>query len=212
MKQCQIALVGENINWITQGVMHYSIQKLILFTTPTEEFRKKAEDIKEILGGNQGSTTPIQIEIETVEGDKLTDFSAAMKTILKSHNPKEWLFNINATAGLSSWQLLSYFITMQYRDRFVKFFVIRKDTSEILEFPFKILTNSEQIICSCLGEGANTVDSLKRCYQQKTKKESVSNSFISKYMSSLENMGLIKEHFENRKKIFELTKLGRFYY
>ena len=47
MKICQIALIGENTEWVLRGILLYKTDKLILVSTNTTEIIEKANENKE---------------------------------------------------------------------------------------------------------------------------------------------------------------------
>ena len=56
-----------------------------------------------------------------------------------------------------------------------------------------------------------TTDELKQSYSEIYSKKEVSNALISRYLNWLDEKGLISQKRSGRKKIFNVTKIGKYY-
>lgn len=51
----------------------------------------------------------------------------------------------------------------------------------------------------------------KKYYVSKTQTETISNAFISKYLSHLKEIDIVQERRDGKIKVFSLTKMGKYY-
>ena len=106
MKVCQIALIGENIEWVLRGIFIYKTNKLILISTNNSEFIEKANEIKERLLDSEFEKSPLDIEHLIIEGENPIEFSRILKNTILQHHKKGFNIEINATTGLRIWKSL----------------------------------------------------------------------------------------------------------
>ncbi len=211
MKVCQIATVGENIEWILKGLLLYRANKLVLVSTTDPNFIDKINEIKDRLLDPNFEMTPIDIEEKLIESEDPLEFISIFKEAVLENYKKGYQIEINATAGLRVWQLLGYFTKIQLKKLVSKFFIINKRNNEPIIFPHRILSNTEQIFIDSIGHEKRNVEELKQIYE-KLKNKEVTLSLISKYLAKLREQKLILELRESGKKYFTLTELGKIYH
>ncbi len=210
MKTCQIATVGENIEWILKGLLIFNANKLILISTSNPEFLKKIIDIKNRLIDPEFEFKPLEIEEIIIESENPFEFIKILKKIILENGRKGFQIEVNSTAGLTIWQTLSYFIAIQLREFVRNYFIINKQKGDAFSLPLLILNKTEQTFLDLLGEKTLNIEDLKTEYENFKKKE-VSVGLISKYLTKLKEKKLIQESKVERFKFFRLTELGRIY-
>ena len=75
-------------------------------------------------------------------------------------------------------------------------------------YPIDKLTDTEQFLVDIIGAQEITISEIKEEYTRLTDKKPVSSSLISRYLSGLENKGLVSSYWEGRNKLFKLTEYG----
>ena len=209
-KVCQIALVGQNIEWILKGILLYNTNKLILISTNNPEFIEKIDEVKKRLLDEEFEKSPIEIENITIAGDDQIEFSKTLKKLIIQNYNEGYRIEINATAGLRVWQILGFFISLQLENIIDLYFIINKKTAEPIIFPILILSKTEQIFLNIISENNMSIEEIKQKYSE-YKNKHVSLGLLSKYLGKLKDKGIIKEAKSKKKKYFMLTKLGKFY-
>ena len=210
MKVCQIALIGENIEWVLKGILLYKTNKLILISTNNSEFIEKVNEIKERLLDSEFQKAPLDIEHLVIEGEDHIEFSRILKNTILQHHKKGFNIEINATAGLRIWQILGYFIKLQLDDLIDMFFIIDKRTGEPIIFPPELLSKTEQLFLDIISEEKMSIEDINIKYSE-SKDKKVSLGLISKYLGKLREKNLILESKIKKKKYFELADLGKIY-
>ncbi len=210
MKICQIATVGENIEWILKGLLIFKANKLVLISTSDPEFIKKIQEIKKRLLDPDFKTDPLEIKEILIESEDPLEFITNFKKVILENFNNGYQIEINATAGLRVWQILSYFTKIQFKDIIKKYFIINKMNGLPLIFPPSILNKTEQTILDIIGSSKKNLKEVKH-YYEKNKGKIVSISLISKYISKLKDRDLVQESKLKKIKYFELTHLGKIY-
>ena len=210
MKVCQIALIGENIEWILKGILLYKTNKLILISTNNSEFIEKANEIKRRLLDSDFEKSPLDIEHLVIKGEDPIEFSRMLKNTILQHHQKGFSIEINATAGLRVWQVLGYFIKLQLGDLIDLYFIINKRTGEPIIFPPGLLSKTEQLFLDIISEEKMSIEDINIKYSE-SKDKKVSLGLISKYLGKLKEKNLILESKTKKKKYFELADLGKIY-
>ena len=210
MKICQIATVGENIEWILKGLLLFKANKLVLISTSDPKFTKKIEEIKKRLLDPEFETNPLEIEERIIESEDPLDFITIFKNTILENFKIGYQIEVNATAGLRVWQLLGYFTKIQLKNIINSFFILNKKSGEPIIFPPSILSATEQLILDVIGNGEKNIEKIKEKYELSKAKE-VSKGLISKYLTKLKEKNLIEESTKNKFKFFKLTKLGKIY-
>ena len=82
MKICQIATVGENIEWILKGLLVFKANKLVLISTSDPGFVKKTNDLKDRLSDAKFEFKPLDIEIKIIEKEDPLEFIHLLKTVI----------------------------------------------------------------------------------------------------------------------------------
>ena len=154
-KICQIALVGQNIEWILKGILLYNTNRLILISTNNIEFIEKIDDVKQRLLDAAFEKSPIEIEHLIIEGEDPIEFSTILKKKIIQLHKDGYKIEINATAGLRVWQILGFFISLQLEDFIELYFIINKKTGEPIVFPTEILSKTEQLFLDIISEKKN---------------------------------------------------------
>ena len=142
MKICQIATIGENIEWIIKGVTSSRVDKLILISSNETRFLEKVKDIKDRLSDPNFEMNPIEISEEIIDGKDILKFLKVLKESIFECKKNDCLVEINATAGLRIWQLLGYFTAIQLNAYVKNFFIIDKQNGLNLNLPLIILLNN----------------------------------------------------------------------
>ncbi len=210
MKVCQIAIVGENIEWILKGLLLFKANKLVLISTSDPEFTNKIKEIKDRLLDPKFEMIPIEIEEKLIESEVLLEFINIFKETVLENYKKGYQIEINATAGLRVWQLLSYFTKIQLKDLIDKYFIINKRSGEPILFPPKILSKTEQLILDLIGSEEKDIEQIKEIYE-KAKGKEVSKALMSKYLTKLKEKNLVEESTKNKFKFFKSNELGKMY-
>ena len=210
MKVCQIAFIGENIEWILRGILIYKTNKLILISTNNSEFIEKVKEIKERLLDPEFEKSPLEIEHLIIELEDPIEFSKTLKNAILQQNKKGFNIEINATAGLRIWQILGYFINLQLENLIDLYFIINKRTGEPIIFPTGLLSKTEQLFLDLISEERMSIEDITKKYSE-FKNKMVSLGLISKYIGKLKDKNLILESKNKKKKYFELTDLGKIY-
>lgn len=210
MKVCQIATIGENIEWIFKGLLLCQANKLILVSTNELRFKEKVKEIKKRLLDSQFEVNPLEIEEKIVEGHNILDFIKILKDTILENTIQGYSIEINATAGLTMWQILGYFTAMQLENVVHKFFIINKQKGEALILPLGTLSKTEQLIIDIIKNGSLSIEDIKKAYEN-LKSKKVSVALISKYLVKLKDRGLVSESKIERFKYFDLTSLGKMY-
>jgi len=210
MKICQIAIVGENIEWILKGLISFRANKLILISTSDPEFVKKINDIKDRLSDPKFELKLIEIEELLIESKDLLEFVKIFKNTVLENFEQQYQIEINATAGLRVWQILSYFIKIQLKDIVRNYFIINKQTGEPIIFPPSILSKTEQMILDTIGMEKRSIEQIKQSYET-LKGRTVTPALISKYLIKLKEKELVYESKIQKLKYFKLTDLGKIY-
>ena len=210
MKICQIAFIGENIEWILRGILINKTNKLILISTNNIEFIEKVMEIKERLQSLEFEMAPLEIEHVSIDLEDPSEFSTTLKRTILQQYKKGFNIEINATAGLRIWQILGYFITLQLENLINSYFVIDKRTGEPIIFPSEILSKTEQLFLDIISEGKMSIDEISKSYSE-FKNKKVSLGLFSKYLGKLKDKNLILESKIRKRKYFELTDLGKIY-
>lgn len=209
-KTCQIATIGENIEWIIRGIILFKANKLILISTENSIYLEKINELKKRLLDKQFEINPIEIEEIIIEGTDPLIFVNSLKECILKNVKQGYSIEINATAGLRVWQILSYFISIQLKKIIQKFFIINKQKGEAIIFPLEILNKTEQLILDIISNQSKKIEEIRQSYEEfKSKKVSV--GLISKYLTKLKEKKLINENKKERFKKFELTTLGLIY-
>lgn len=209
-KICQIATVGENIEWIIKGILLFKAHKLTLISTSESKFLDKIKEIKKRLLDPQFETNPIEIEEKIVDKQDALTFVKALKEIVFKNYEQGYIIEINATAGLTAWQLLAYFTSIQLKKQVRNFFIIDKQKGEAFDLPPGVLSKTEQLILDIIDIESKNIEEIKELYK-KNKGKNVSNALISKYLTKLREKNLISEFKSEKLKFFELTYLGHLY-
>ena len=110
MKICQIAFIGNNIEWILKGLLIYSTHKLLIISTKDSEYIKKTEEIKTRLTDPKFELVPVEIMEIFIEIGNPAEFVKALKKIIVENYKDGYKIDINATTGLRVWQILAYSI------------------------------------------------------------------------------------------------------
>jgi len=210
MKVCQIATVGENIEWILKGLLLFRTDKLVLISTSDPKFVMKITEIKERLLDPEFETMPLEIQEKIIESEDPLEFTGVLKKTILENFHDDYEIEINATAGLRVWQILCYFTKIQFKDIIRKYFIINKKNGQPIIFPPSILNKTEQIILDTIGLNKKNIKQIKQNYE-KHKGIKVSVSLISKYITKLKEKNLISESKVNKLKYLELTRLGKIY-
>ena len=210
MKICQIAFIGENIEWVLRGILIYKTNKLILISTNNSKFIEKVKEIKERLLDPEFEKPPLEIEHFIIELEDPIEFSRTLKKAILHHHKKGFNIEINATAGLRIWQILGYFINLQLGDLIDLYFIINKRTGEPIIFPTGLLSKTEQLFLDIISEENLSIEDITKKYSD-FKNKNVSLGLISKYLGKLKEKNLILESKSKKKKYFELTDLGKMY-
>lgn len=210
MKVCQIATVGENIEWILKGLLLFRTDKLVLISTSDPKFVMKITEIKERLLDPEFETMPLEIQEKIIESEDPLEFTDVLKKTILENSHDNYEIEINATAGLRAWQILCYFTKIQFKDIIRKYFMINKKNGQPIIFPPSILNKTEQIILDIIGLNKKNIKQIKQNYE-KLKSKKVSVSLISKYITKLKEKNLISESKVNKLKYLELTRLGKIY-
>jgi hypothetical protein len=210
MKVCQIATVGENIEWILKGLLLFETNKLVLISTNEPEFVNKIKNIRERLSDPKFEINPIVIEEFLINNGDPIEFLRVFKKSILDNFKDGFQIEINATAGLRVWQLLGYFAKIQLSNFIRKYFIIHKQSGEPVIFPPEILSKTEQIILDIIGNNDGKIEDIKEVYE-KIKGKEVSKGLMSKYLTKLKEKNLITEMIKNKFKYFELTDVGTFY-
>lgn len=209
-KVCQIALVGQNIEWILKGILLYQTNKLILISTDSSEIKEKIAEVKKRLLDVEFEKSPIEIENIIIDGENPIEFSNNLKKLIIQHNKEGYKIKINATAGLRVWQILSFFVSLQLEDIVELFFIIDKRTTEPIVFPTAILSKTEQLFLDIISKEKMSIKQIKQKYSEYKDKD-VSLGLLSKYLGRLKEKELIEESKIKKRKYFELSGLGQFY-
>ncbi len=210
MKVCQIATVGENIEWILRGLLLFKANKLVLVSTTDPEFINKIKDIRERLLDPKFETSPIDIEEKLIKSEDLLEFINVFKEIILENFKNGYQIEINATAGLRVWQLLGYFIKIQLKDFIDKYFIINKRSGEPIILPPSVLSKTEQLILDVIGNEEKNIEKIKEIYE-KIKGKDVSKGLMSKYLTKLKEKDLVEESIKNKFKFFKSSELGKIY-
>ncbi len=210
MKICQIATVGENIEWILKGLLVFKANKLVLISTSNPEFITKTQEIKKRLLDPDFEINPLDIKEVIIESEDPLEFITNLKKIILENFNNGYRIEINATAGLRVWQILSYFTKIQFEDIVRKYFIINKKNGQPIIFPPNILKKTEQTILDIIGFNKKNMKDIKQHYE-KNKCKRVSISLISKYLTKLNEKNLIQVSKLKKIKYFELTNLGKIY-
>jgi len=210
MKVCQIATVGENIEWVLKGLTLSKVDKLILISTSDSQFVEKITEIKNRLLDPMFEKNPVDIEEKIIESKNPLEFIKILKETILENYKAGYQIDINATAGLRAWQLLGYFTAIQLNNLVKKFFIINKQKGEALILPPEILSKTEQLVLDIINNEAKSIEEIKRTYEN-LKDKKVSVGLISKYLAKLKEKDLIHEFKRERFKYFELTHLGKIY-
>lgn len=210
MKICQIATVGENIEWILKGLILFKTNKLVLISTAELEFTNKIKEIKERLLDPDFETIPLDIEEKIIESKDPLEFITTFKKTILENFKNGYEIEINATAGLRVWQLLGYFTKIQLKNLIRRYFIINKRSGEPIIFPPYILSKTEQMILDIIGLEKKNIEEIKYSYE-KLKDKAVTSALISKYLTKLKDNNLIFESKDRKIKFLELTDLGKLY-
>lgn len=210
MKICQIATIGENIEWIIKGVTSSKVDKLILISTNETHFLEKIKDIKERLLDPNFEMNPIEISEEIIGGKDILKFLKVLKETILECNKNNYFVEINATAGLRIWQLLGYFTAIQLSDYVKNFFIIDKQNGLNLNLPLVILGKTEEIILNIIKDEKKSMEQIKKSYGIYKGKD-VSYGLVSKYLTKLREKNLVKVYIRNKHKFFESSDLGKIY-
>ena len=116
MKICQIATVGENIEWILKGLLLFRTDKLVLISTSDPKFVMKITEIKERLLDPAFETMPLEIQEKIIESEDPLEFTGVLKKTILENFHDDYEIEINATAGLRVWQILGYFTKIQFKN------------------------------------------------------------------------------------------------
>ncbi|MFX1457771.1 MAG: hypothetical protein ACFFDB_20575, partial [Promethearchaeota archaeon] len=171
MKVCQIATVGENIEWILKGLLLFKANKLVLISTSDPEFTNKIKEIKDRLLDPKFEMIPIEIEEKLIKNDDVLEFINIFKETVLENYKEGYQIDINATAGLRVWQLLGYFTKIQLKDQINMYFIINKRSGEPILFPPNILSKTEQLILDLIGNEENDIEQIKDIYEKTKGKE-----------------------------------------
>ena len=210
MKVCQIATVGENIEWLLKGLLLFKANKLVLISTSDPEFTKKIGEIKKRLLDPSFETIPLEIEEKIIESEDPLEFITIFKNAILENFKSGYQIEVNATAGLRVWQLLGYFTKIQLKNMVNLYFIINKKSGEPIIFPPSILSATEQLLLDVIGNEEKNIEKIKENYELFKAKE-VSKGLISKYLTKLKEKNLIEESTKNKFKFFKSTKLGKIY-
>jgi len=210
MKICQIATIGENIEWIIKGVTSSKVDKLILISTNDTHFLEKIKDIKHRLLDPNFEMNPIEISEKIIESKDILKFLKVLKESILECNKNDYFVEINATAGLRIWQLLGYFTAIQLSDSVKKFFIIDKQNGHNLILPLQILGKTEEIILNILKDEMKNIEQIKKSYEI-IKGKNVSYTLISKYLTKLKEKNLVNIHIKEKYKYFESSDFGKIY-
>ena len=210
MKICQIATIGENIEWIIKGVTSSKVDKLILISTNETHFLEKIKDIKERLLDPNFEMNPIEISEEIIESRDILKFIKVLKEIILECNKNDYFVEINATAGLRIWQLLGYFTAIQLNGYVKNFFIIDKQNGLNLNLPLVILGKTEEIILDIIKDEMKNIEQIKKSYEIYKKKD-VSYGLIWKYITKLKEKNLVNVYIRDKHKFFESSDLGKIY-
>ncbi len=140
MRICHIATIGENIEGILKGLLLFKANKLVLISATDFEFKNKIKDIKDRLLDPKFQMTLIDIEEKLIESKNLLEFIMIFKEVILENYENGYQIEINLTAGPRVWQLLGYFIKIQFKDIIDKYFIINKRNGEPIIFPPNILS------------------------------------------------------------------------
>ena len=210
MKICQIATVGENIEWILKGLLIFKANKLVLISTTDPEFTKKIKEIRGRLLDPKFETIPIDIEERLIKSENPLEFINTFKEIILQNFKNGFQIEINATAGLRVWQLLGYFTKIQLKNFIDKYFIINKRTGEPIIFPPNILSKTEQLILDIIGNEEKNIEKIKEIYE-KFKGKEVSKGLMSKYLTKLKEKDLVEESIKSKFKFFIQSEIGKNY-
>ncbi len=210
LKVCQIATVGENIEWIIKGLLLFKADKLLLISTSDPNFLEKIKEIKERLLDPKFERPPLDIEEIIIESADPLEFISTFKKIVIENFNQSYEIEINATAGLRVWQLLGYFTKIQLNNIISKYFIINKQSGEPIIFPPSILSNTEQILVDIIGDKRKNIERIKKDYEE-IKNRSVSTALISKYLTKLREKRVLLETKTGKLKYFQLSRLGKIY-
>ena len=210
MKICQIATVGENIEWIIKGVTCSKVDKLILISTNETHFLEKIKDLKQRLLDPNFEMNPLEISEEIIEGRDILNFLTVLKESILECNKNDYFVEINATAGLRIWQLLGYFTAIQLSDYVNNFFIIDKQNGLKLNLPLFILGKTEEIILNIIKGEIKNIEQIKKAYGIYKGKD-VSYGLVSKYLTKLKEKNLLKVYIRGKHKFFETSDLGKIY-
>lgn len=210
MKICQIATIGENIEWIIKGLLLFRANKLIMISTSEPKFIKKIEEVKNRLLDPDFELDPIKIEERIIESEDPLEFIQVFKNTILENFEKGYLIEVNATAGLRVWQILIYFTKIQLKNMVRTFFIINKRSGEPVIFPPTILSKTEQMIIDTIGKERKSIEQIKQLYES-YKGKKVTPALISKYLTKLREKNLICESKIQKIKYFKLSDLGKVY-
>ena len=209
-KVCQIATIGDNIEWIIKGILLFKTNKLVIVSTKEMKFLDKINEIKKRLLDVNFELNPIEIEENIIEKQDSLSFIKALKEIIFKNYKQGYIIEINATAGLTAWQLLAYFASIQLKKQVRTFFIIDKQKGEAVILPPSVLSKTEQLILDLINNDSKSIEQIKELYKE-YKSKNVSSALISKYLTKLKNKNLISEFKIDRIKNFKLTELGQLY-
>jgi len=210
MKTCQIATVGENIEWILKGLFLFRAQKLILISSSDPVFISKIKDIKDKLIDPKFEVKPIEIENKLIEGEDPLLFITQLKNTILENIDQGYHIDINVTAGPSIWQVFGYFVKIQLKNLIRNYFIINKRSGDPIIFPSSILSKTEQMILDIVGSDKHSIEQIKLSYEM-FKGKKISSTLISKYLTKLKEKELIQEFNHHKLKNFELSVAGKMY-
>lgn len=210
MNICQIATIGENIEWIIKGVTSSKVDKLVLISTNEKRFLDKINDIKDRLLDPNFEMNPVEISEEIIDIREDLNFVRILKKIIKESNKNGYIIEINATAGLRIWQLLGYFTAIQMSNLVKNFFIIDKQSGLNSNLPLVSLGKTEEIILNILKDEMKNIEQIKKSYEI-FKGKNVSYTLISKYLTKLKEKNLLNIHIKEKYKFFGSNELGKIY-
>ena len=210
MKICQIATIGENVEWIIKGVISSKVDKLVLISTNEKRFLDKINDIKDRLLDPNFEMNPIEISEEIIDIKDNLKFLRVLKKVILESNKNGYSVEINATAGLRIWQLLGYFTAIQLSNSVKNFFIIDKQNGLNSNLPLVNIGKTEGIILNILKDEMKNIEQIKKSYEIFKGKE-VSYTLISKYLTKLKEKNLVNIQVKEKYKFFESSDLGKIY-
>jgi len=210
MKTCQFAIVGENIEWILRGLILFRANKLVLISTSEPKFVKKINEIRDRLLDPNFELKPLEIEEILIKSEDSLEFITKFKNAVLENFEQQYQIEVNATAGLRVWQVLSYFVKIQLKNIISNYFIINKQTGEPIILPPSILSKTEQMILDMIGVKKKSINQIKQAYEI-LKGKKVTAALISKYLIKMKEKELICETKIQKIKYFELTNLGKLY-